>query len=165
MLGEQIGELTGQITGTRVLPDEGHGAKVEVSFQQTGTLLGVHINDMGTYISVTRPTRAVAAAATERGDQRYEHRSLLTAATIDARAGQQADPDALATLVERFIPFSGTDGWRDLAALAEAARSQEIWRLAEQRAALILAEASGRTGIDAERAGRAVRVQLDRLRP
>jgi hypothetical protein len=55
MLGEQIGEVTGQITGMRVLPDEGHGAKVEVSFQQSGTLLGVHVNDMGTYISVTRP--------------------------------------------------------------------------------------------------------------
>jgi hypothetical protein len=55
MLGEQIGEVTGQITGMRVLPDEGHGAKVEVSFQQTGTLLGVHVNDMGTYVSVTRP--------------------------------------------------------------------------------------------------------------
>ena len=55
MLGEQIGEETGQITGMRVLPDQGHGAKVEVSFQQTGTLLGAHVNDMGTYISVTRP--------------------------------------------------------------------------------------------------------------
>jgi hypothetical protein len=55
MLGDQIGEETGQITGMRVLPDQGHGAKVEVSFQQTGTLLGAHVNDMGTYISVTRP--------------------------------------------------------------------------------------------------------------
>ena len=55
MLGEQIGEETGQITGMRVLPDEGHGARVEVSFQQTGTLLGAHVNDMGTYTSVARP--------------------------------------------------------------------------------------------------------------
>lgn len=55
MLGEQIGEETGQITGMRVLPDEGAGAKVEVSFQQSGTLLGAHVSDMGTYISVTRP--------------------------------------------------------------------------------------------------------------
>ena len=55
MLGEQIGEVTGQITGMRVLPDEGNGAKVEVSFQQSGTLLGAHVSDMGTYISVTRP--------------------------------------------------------------------------------------------------------------
>ena len=55
MLGEQIGEETGQITGMRVLPDQGHAAKVEVFLQQTGTLLGAHVNDMGTYISVTRP--------------------------------------------------------------------------------------------------------------
>jgi hypothetical protein len=37
MLGAQMGEVTGQITGMRVLPDEGHGARVEVSFQQSGT--------------------------------------------------------------------------------------------------------------------------------
>ena len=55
MLGEQIGEETGQITGIRVLPDEGAGPKVEVSFQQSGTLLGAQVSDMGTYISVTRP--------------------------------------------------------------------------------------------------------------
>ena len=50
MLGEQIGEETGQITGMRVLPDEGHGTKVEVSFQASGTMLGAHVNDMGTYV-------------------------------------------------------------------------------------------------------------------
>ena len=55
MLGEQIGEETGQITGMRVLPAEGAGPKVEVSFQSSGTLLGAHVSDMGTYISVTRP--------------------------------------------------------------------------------------------------------------
>jgi hypothetical protein len=55
MLGEQIGEETGQITGTRVLPDEGAGPKVEVSFQSSGTLLGAHVSDMGTYVSMTRP--------------------------------------------------------------------------------------------------------------
>jgi hypothetical protein len=55
MLGEQIGEETGQITGIRVLPDEGAGPRVEVSFQQSGTLLGAQMSDMGTYVSVTRP--------------------------------------------------------------------------------------------------------------
>jgi hypothetical protein len=55
MLGEQIGEETGQITGMRVLPDEGAGPKVEVSFQASGTLLGAHVNNIGTYVSVTRP--------------------------------------------------------------------------------------------------------------
>ena len=55
MLGEQIGEETGQITGMRVLPDEGAGPRVEVSFQSSGTLLGVHLSDMGTYVSAARP--------------------------------------------------------------------------------------------------------------
>jgi hypothetical protein len=55
MLGEQIGEETGQITGMRVLPGDGGGPKVEVSFQSSGTLLGAHVSDMGTYVSVTRP--------------------------------------------------------------------------------------------------------------
>lgn len=55
MLGEQIGEETGQITGTRVLSDDGAGPKVEVSFQSSGTILGIHESDMGTYISVARP--------------------------------------------------------------------------------------------------------------
>ena len=55
MLGEQLGEETGQITGLRVLPDEGVGPRVEVSFQASGTLLGTPESDMGTYVSVTRP--------------------------------------------------------------------------------------------------------------
>jgi hypothetical protein len=55
MLGEQIGEETGQITGTRVLPDEGAGPKVEVSFQTSGTIFGIHESDMGTYVSTARP--------------------------------------------------------------------------------------------------------------
>ena len=55
MLGEQIGEETGQITGMRVLPDEGAGSKVELSYQSSGSLLGAHMGDMGTYVSVSRP--------------------------------------------------------------------------------------------------------------
>ena len=56
MLGEQIGEVTGQITGTRVLPDQGAGPMVEVSWQTSGTLLGAHIvSALATSVSVTRP--------------------------------------------------------------------------------------------------------------
>ena len=54
MLGEQLGEEVGEITGTRVLPSSGP-PKVEVSFQAQGTLLGMHETNMGTYIAVTRP--------------------------------------------------------------------------------------------------------------
>ncbi len=54
MLGEQIGEMSGQVTGMRVLPDEGAGSKVEVSWQTSGTLLGAHMSAIATTVSVTR---------------------------------------------------------------------------------------------------------------
>ena len=55
MLGELLGESTGKITGTRVLPSEGQQIKVEVSFQGSGTLLGEAITDIGTYWQTIRP--------------------------------------------------------------------------------------------------------------
>jgi hypothetical protein len=54
MLGEQIGELRGKRTGRRVLSADG-GFKVEVSFEDTGKLLGLDVNDLGTYWSAPRP--------------------------------------------------------------------------------------------------------------
>jgi hypothetical protein len=56
MLGEALGEEHGKVTVYRVLPPEGGAApKVEVSFQATGTILGVAETDIGTYLSVVRP--------------------------------------------------------------------------------------------------------------
>ena len=55
MLGEKLGEESGTITGTRVLPSEGGAPKVEVSFQAMGKALGVDTTDIGTYWSVMRP--------------------------------------------------------------------------------------------------------------
>jgi hypothetical protein len=54
MLGELVGQETGQVTAIRVLPGEGEPS-VEVSFQAAGTLLGTHATNIGTYTSVTRP--------------------------------------------------------------------------------------------------------------
>jgi hypothetical protein len=54
MLGEQIGESSGKRTGRRVLSTEG-GAKVEVSFEDSGTVLGIAMNNIGTYWSQVRP--------------------------------------------------------------------------------------------------------------
>ena len=65
MLGEQLGEETGQVIGTRVLPDEGAGPEVEVSFQASGTALGVHGNNVGTYVSVARPDGTLFGRAGE----------------------------------------------------------------------------------------------------
>jgi len=52
MLGEQIVEERGKLTVPRVLPSEGGGPRVEVSFQAAGKILGVDSTDMGTYCSV-----------------------------------------------------------------------------------------------------------------
>ncbi|MFE7599941.1 hypothetical protein [Streptomyces sp. NPDC057494] len=55
MLGEQVGTLSGEMTGIRVLSTDGGHAVTEASFQGTGTLLGTPIKDMGTYESVLQP--------------------------------------------------------------------------------------------------------------
>ncbi len=54
MLGEQIGDERGKVLGYRVLPSEGQGPRMEVSFQASGRLLGVDTTDTGTYWSVLR---------------------------------------------------------------------------------------------------------------
>ncbi|MFF0298749.1 hypothetical protein ACFYS8_35930 [Kitasatospora sp. NPDC004615] len=55
MLGDLIGEEQGRITVRRVLPGE-HGLPptVESSFVASGTLLGVPVQDMGTYTARMR---------------------------------------------------------------------------------------------------------------
>jgi hypothetical protein len=55
MLGEIIGEATGKVTGTRVLPSEGGAPKLESSVQDTGRYLGIEVTGMGTYWAVMRP--------------------------------------------------------------------------------------------------------------
>jgi hypothetical protein len=55
MLGNLICEEHGKVTGTRVLPHEGSGPKVEVSFQGSGKMLSIDETDMGTYWTIVRP--------------------------------------------------------------------------------------------------------------
>ena len=54
MLGQQIGEETGKVMTRRVLSVDG-GAKVEVSLQSTGKLLGVATRSTITYWASIRP--------------------------------------------------------------------------------------------------------------
>jgi hypothetical protein len=50
MLGDKIGELTGRVTGTRVLRgDDYRYIKMEITIQQTGQLFGQNAMDIGTY--------------------------------------------------------------------------------------------------------------------
>jgi hypothetical protein len=54
MLGEQIGESHGKRTGRRALSADS-GFKVEVSFEESGKMLGIEANGFGTYTSAPRP--------------------------------------------------------------------------------------------------------------
>ena len=54
MLGEQIGEETGKVISRRVLSVDG-GAKVEVTLQATGKLLGIETRSTITYWASVRP--------------------------------------------------------------------------------------------------------------
>ena len=55
MLGEVIADMSGQLTGTKVLSAEGPVPTMEVTAQGSGTLLGVEATVLGTYSQTTRP--------------------------------------------------------------------------------------------------------------
>jgi hypothetical protein len=55
MLGERIGEDNGKVISQRVLPAVNGAARMETSFQATGTMYGVGANDTGTYVATMRP--------------------------------------------------------------------------------------------------------------
>ncbi len=59
MLGEKIGEFAGKITAQRVLPADASGPKLETSFQSAGKILGMDVNELGTYWSVMRQNGAI----------------------------------------------------------------------------------------------------------
>ena len=55
-LGDQLGDSSGRITGTRAItPVVGAPAQIEVAFQGSGTMLGQQITDVGTYVQSVRP--------------------------------------------------------------------------------------------------------------
>lgn|SRR5690348_16621042 len=54
MLGELVYESAGKRTGRRVISTDG-GFKVEVSFEGGGKMLGVDVQEIGTYTSQSRP--------------------------------------------------------------------------------------------------------------
>ncbi len=54
MLGELIGKEKGKVIVRRVLPTTGN-PRVEVSFETAGSLVGVDIKNIGTYLSEVKP--------------------------------------------------------------------------------------------------------------
>ena len=55
MLGKEVAHEVGQQTSVRILTDPAKGPVMEVSFAGQGTLLGVHVQDLGTYESWLEP--------------------------------------------------------------------------------------------------------------
>lgn len=55
MLSKEIGHEVGQQTGMRVITDDQRGQVIEVTDQAEGTLLGVHYQDVTTYVSWAEP--------------------------------------------------------------------------------------------------------------
>jgi hypothetical protein len=63
MLGEQIIEFKGEITGQRVLEVE--GPTMETSLTQTGKVKGIHVNEIATFVG--RPTSGGVLRGVGRG--------------------------------------------------------------------------------------------------
>jgi len=55
MLGDKIGEESGQIIGQKVLPPDGDNPQFEATYQGRGTILGFETTVMITYSSVALP--------------------------------------------------------------------------------------------------------------
>ncbi len=64
MLGDKIGDLRGQVIGTRVLPDTGSGPRLESTDQGIGTLYGVQVTQTVTYVGTLRPNGTIAGEGT-----------------------------------------------------------------------------------------------------
>jgi len=55
-LGDKIGEVSGRVTGTRVITPSGtQQVRIEVSLQGSGTVLGEDVTEIGTYVQTLRP--------------------------------------------------------------------------------------------------------------
>ncbi len=55
MLGDKVLQTSGIVSVRRVVPGNGHGPQMETTIQETGTFLGVEIQETATYRSEMRP--------------------------------------------------------------------------------------------------------------
>jgi hypothetical protein len=63
MLGEKVGDVRGQIITTRVLGDDGAGARMESTDQGIGTLYGIQVTQTVTYVGTLRPNGTISGHA------------------------------------------------------------------------------------------------------
>src|SRR5262249_50143054 len=54
MLGQKIGDERGKVTARRVLPSDGQGPKMEVTFEARGQFVGIASVNVGTYWTVVQ---------------------------------------------------------------------------------------------------------------
>jgi hypothetical protein len=54
MLGQQIGDERGKVKGRRVLPSDGQGPKMEVTFEAQGQFVRIDSVNVGTYWTVVQ---------------------------------------------------------------------------------------------------------------
>jgi hypothetical protein len=55
MLGELLGEGSGRVAGSRVLPTEGQQVRLEVTIQGSNKVLGVEMTETATYWQTIKP--------------------------------------------------------------------------------------------------------------
>ena len=79
MLGDQIGEETGQVTGRRVLPTDDGRPVVEVSFRASGTNLG--LNQLVVFDGDLVLGKPLSQVLTNQAGARIERRSPAPTAT------------------------------------------------------------------------------------
>jgi hypothetical protein len=73
MIGEKVGEVSGKTTGRRVVANDEHGPKLELSIESVGKILGVEMLDYGTYEAIpsvggTFEGKGLGMAMTKDGD-------------------------------------------------------------------------------------------------
>ncbi|MFR9752108.1 hypothetical protein ACL02S_13885 [Nocardia sp. 004] len=64
MLGEQVGEVSGQMIGTRILDDTGFGPRTEMTDHQVGTICDVQVEATVTFTSTMRPNGTLVGEGT-----------------------------------------------------------------------------------------------------
>ena len=55
MLGDQLGEERGKISGHRVVRSGAGGPRMEITFQAAGKIIGIDYQNVGTYWAAMRP--------------------------------------------------------------------------------------------------------------
>ena len=120
MLGEMLGEFRGKTTGTRVLPgDDYRYVKMEITWEQSGQLLGVDVFETGTIEVFER-----GAPVLDTGPAEAAARELALA---EDRVALYGDPTGVGFLTSRKSPRTHAQDWkRPGQVLADLVKAVEI---------------------------------------